>query len=83
MQTLTLQEAQNRLSELIDAAVSGEEVKIARNDGTIVTLMLLNPALPKPKFGSAQGLVKILDGFDDSIAMLAPKAIEGFENYIP
>ncbi len=73
MQTLTLQEAQDRLPELIDVVVSGEEVMIARNDGMIVTLMLLNPALPKPKFGSAQGLVKILDGFDDPI--------EGFENY--
>jgi antitoxin (DNA-binding transcriptional repressor) of toxin-antitoxin stability system len=60
MQTLTLQDAQSRLPELIDAAVSGEEVTIARNDGTIVALMLLQPT-----FGSATGLIKSLDGFDD------------------
>ncbi len=72
MQTITLQDAQNRLPELIDAAVSGEEVTIARSDGTIVSLMLFNPAQPKPRFGSAQGLVKILDGFDDPI--------DGFED---
>ena len=75
MGSFKLQEAQARLSELVDAAVNGEEVTIARHDGTIVTLMLLDPALPKPKFGSAQGLVKILDGFDDPI--------EGFEDYMP
>jgi antitoxin (DNA-binding transcriptional repressor) of toxin-antitoxin stability system len=72
MQTITLQDAQNRLPELIDAAVSGEEVTIARSDGTIVSLMLFNPDRPKPRFGSAQGLVEILDGFDDPI--------DGFED---
>jgi antitoxin (DNA-binding transcriptional repressor) of toxin-antitoxin stability system len=65
MQTLTLQDAQSRLPELIDAAVSGEEVTITCNDGTIVALMLLKPVSPKPTFGSAKGLIKILDGFDD------------------
>ena len=60
MPTLTLQDAQSRLPELIDAAVSGEEVTIARNDGTIVAIMLL-----KPTFGSAKALIKISDGFDD------------------
>ena len=76
MQTLTLQDAQRRLPELIAAAaVSGEEVTIASNDGTIVALMLLKPMSPKPTFGSAKGLIKILDGFDDPI--------EGFEDYEP
>jgi antitoxin (DNA-binding transcriptional repressor) of toxin-antitoxin stability system len=75
MQTLTLQDAQSRLPELIAAAVSGEEVTIVSNDGTIVALMLLKPMPPKPTFGSAKGLIKILDGFDDPI--------EGFEDYEP
>ena len=75
MQTLTLQDAQRRLPELIAAAVSGEEVTIESNDGTIVALMLLKPMSPKPTFGSAKGLIKILDGFDDPI--------EGFEDYEP
>ena len=75
MQTLTLQDAQRRLPELIAAAVSGEEVTIESNDGTIVALMLLKPMSPKPIFGSAKGLIKILDGFDDPI--------EGFEDYEP
>ena len=42
MQTITLQEAQSRLPELVDAAVGGEEVTIDRGDGTIVRLLLLN-----------------------------------------
>ena len=61
MQTLTLKDAQSRLPELIDAAVSGEEVMIARNDGTIVTLMLC-----KPMFRNAKELIKVGDGFNDS-----------------
>lgn len=73
MQTITIQDAQSRLPELIDAAVGGEEVTIAREDGTIVHLLLLNQAIPKPVFGSAEGLIQILDGFDDPI--------EGFEEY--
>jgi antitoxin (DNA-binding transcriptional repressor) of toxin-antitoxin stability system len=75
MQTLTLQDAQSLLPELIDAAMSGEEVTIARNDGTIVALMLLKPMSPKPTLGSAKGLIKILDGFDNPI--------EGFEKCEP
>ncbi len=41
MQTLTLQDAQNRLPELIAAAVSGEGITIESNDGTIGALTLL------------------------------------------
>ena len=73
MQTITLQEAQSRLPELVDAVVGGEEVTIDRGDGTIVRLLLLNKVIPKPIFGSAEGLIQILDGFDDPV--------EGFEEY--
>ena len=43
---------------------------IAREDGTTVRLLLLNQVIPKPVFGSAEGLIQILDGFDDPIAKL-------------
>jgi antitoxin (DNA-binding transcriptional repressor) of toxin-antitoxin stability system len=75
MQTITLEDAQSCLSELVDAAVGGEEVTIERNDGTIVILKLVQPMQLQPRFGSAKGLIRILDGFDDPI--------EGFEDYEP
>jgi antitoxin (DNA-binding transcriptional repressor) of toxin-antitoxin stability system len=72
METLTVEEAQGRLPELIQRAHEGDvRVIIAREDGIAVRL---EPVLPhgQPRFGSARGLFAIADDFDAPMADFAP-----------
>jgi antitoxin (DNA-binding transcriptional repressor) of toxin-antitoxin stability system len=72
METLTVEEAQHRLSELIQQAHGGKvRVIIAREDGIAVRL---EPILPhgQPRFGSARGMFVIAEDFDAPVADFAP-----------
>ncbi|GAB4580801.1 MAG: DUF2281 domain-containing protein [Anaerolineales bacterium] len=71
-----LSEAQNKLPELIQSAVEGDEVIIWLNDKK-QAVQLIPVARPnrKAKFGSAKGLIHIADDFD------AP--LEDFREYMP
>jgi len=75
MQQVNLKEAETQLVELIEAVASGEEVVITRSDGAAFKLVPFSPAKPRPKFGSARGLVLMSDDFD------AP--LEDFKDYAP
>lgn len=70
MSTVPVQEAQGRLSELIREAAEGQEVVIAREDGTAVRLMPI-PS-PRPRFGSARGLFTLADDFDAPLSDFEP-----------
>ena len=55
----------NKLPDLIDAAMRGEEVTIMKN-GSVVKLIPANPVKPYPaKAGSAKGQVWMSDDFDE------------------
>lgn len=75
MHQVNLKEAETRLAELIEEAASGEEVIIIRNDGTSFKIVPLSAVKATPKFGSAKGLVKMSDDFDEPL--------EDFEEYAP
>lgn len=75
MRTVPLDEAQQRLPELMDEAAGGEEVVISRGDGASFRLVPIVASAPRPVFGSARGLIEIASDFD------AP--LEGFEPYAP
>lgn len=75
MHQINLKEAENRLAELIEEAAGGEEVIIVRNDGTSFKIVPLGTVKVTPKFGSAKGLVKMSDDFDEPL--------EAFEEYTP
>jgi antitoxin (DNA-binding transcriptional repressor) of toxin-antitoxin stability system len=66
MHQVYLKEAETQLAELIEEAASGEEVIIPLSDG-------VGAVEARPRFGSAKGLVKMSDDFDESL--------EGFEDY--
>jgi antitoxin (DNA-binding transcriptional repressor) of toxin-antitoxin stability system len=72
MAPVSVEEAQDRLPELMDEAAGGEEVVIARADGSSFRLVPLETA-PRPRFGSARGLFTMADDFD------AP--LEDFQDY--
>jgi antitoxin (DNA-binding transcriptional repressor) of toxin-antitoxin stability system len=63
MAPISVEEAQDRLPELMDEAEGGEEVVIARADGSAFRLVPVAMA-PRPRFGSARGLFTMADDFD-------------------
>ncbi len=73
MHKIDIKEAEGRLAELISEAAHGEEVVITRSDGASFKLVPVES--PRPKFGSARGLVEMSEDFD------AP--LEDFEAYGP
>jgi prevent-host-death family protein len=75
MRKVKLDEAQQRLPELIEEAANGEDVVISRGDGASFRLVPVSEPEPQPVFGSARGLIEMADDFD------AP--VEGFEPYVP
>ena len=74
MQQVNLKEAETRLAELIEAAAEGEEI-IIRSGGVSFRIVPINPVRATAKFGSAKGLVKMSDDFDEPL--------EDFEDYAP
>ena len=67
MRRVSLDEAKAQLSDLVDAAVNGEDVLIAGGDQRIVRLVPVDRPKRRPRFGSARGLVKMADDFDDPL----------------
>jgi antitoxin (DNA-binding transcriptional repressor) of toxin-antitoxin stability system len=77
MATLTVEEAQSRLVQIIDTLSPGEEVVLTRDDKPVATIRA-TPAAEReaPRFGTLKGTVLyIAPDFDD--------IPEGFEEYLP
>lgn len=75
MHRINLKEAETQLEKLIEEAAGGEEVIITRSDGAAFRIVPIGDRAAVPKFGSAKGLVKMSDDFDEPL--------EGFEEYMP
>ena len=68
MQTITVTEAAEKLSDLIDAAMRGEEIVITKGDHSVVKLMPTQPIKRYPaKAGTAKGQVWMSDDFDEPL----------------
>ena len=65
----TLEDAKGRLSDLFDAAMRGEEVLIADEDGElrVVRMVVATEGTGGPEFGSGKGLFRMADDFDDPL----------------
>ena len=72
MAQVDVKEAQSHLSELIDAAMNGESVVIAKNAQAKVKLVPLNGDKPRPLFGSAQGSITLAADFDEPLSDFEP-----------
>jgi antitoxin (DNA-binding transcriptional repressor) of toxin-antitoxin stability system len=76
MSTVTLEEAQAHLSELIDRLQPGEALVITRNEKPVARLLVEGSPQRKPrKAGSAKGLLTIVQDDDDHL--------KDFEEYMP
>jgi antitoxin (DNA-binding transcriptional repressor) of toxin-antitoxin stability system len=67
MQQVTIDEAKAHLPDLIEAALNGVEVVIAKDEQPVVKLVPVIQPRPQPKFGSARGLITISDDFDEPL----------------
>jgi antitoxin (DNA-binding transcriptional repressor) of toxin-antitoxin stability system len=67
MHQIDVEEAKSNLPDLIDAAINGEEVVIAKDEQHVVKLVPISRARPRPQFGSARGLISIADDFDEPL----------------
>ena len=65
MQQINLKEATGKLEELIQKASQGEEIIIISDDGEPFQILPLKSKTPRPKFGSAKGLIEMSDDFDE------------------
>ena len=75
MYQVDLEEAKERLTDLIRNALDGEEVIITQDDRPVVKLVPMTEGKPRRRSGSARGLIKMADDFD------AP--LEDFHEYAP
>ncbi len=65
---VNIHEAKTQLSKLIQAAVNGKQVIIARGNKPIVRLEVLPEARSHRKIGNASGLIlSIADDFDEPL----------------
>ncbi len=75
MQTITVEEAQSHLAEILDTLPPGGEVVLTRDDKPVATLRAA-PSREAPRFGTLKGtILYIAPDFDD--------IPEGFEDYVP
>ena len=75
MHKIDLSEAETCLAKLIKEAANGEDVIITHNDGSAFKIVPLSREAPAPKFGSAKGLFKMAEDFDEPL--------EDFKDYAP
>mgnify|MGYP006271140917 CR=1 FL=1 len=74
MHTVTIHEAKAKLSRLIEEALSGQEVIIARRNTPLVRIVPLEQPGTRRRIGTAKGKITLAPDFDE--------LPEGFENYV-
>lgn len=74
MTQITLDEASQNLSDLIEAALGGEEIIIVKDNQPVVKLTPVLPVKRRRQPGSAKGLITIADDFDEPL--------EDFQEYM-
>lgn len=76
METVNIDDAKTRLSQLVDKAASGEVVVVSRNGRPLVRITRLGEPKRSIRFGELKGKVSIGPDFD---APLPDDALAGFE----
>lgn len=69
MQQINIADVSKNISELIEAAIRGEEILITKDDQPVAKLVPVPPVKKRrpAKAGSAKGLVTISDDFDEPL----------------
>lgn len=75
--TYNMHEAKTQLSRLVDKAVEGEEVVVARNGKPVARIVKYEQPRPKRVIGSLKGKVWIEPGYD--LVASDPEIVADFE----
>lgn len=75
MQTVTLEEAQSRLAEIIERLTPGQEVIIVRGEVPVAKLSGPSPETPRPVRGRGRGMLTVISEDDEHL--------EHFAGYMP
>jgi len=75
LETITLEEAQSNLPELIDRLKQGSEIVITLNNQPVAELHLPSGVFPQPRFGNCRGSLIILAEDDEYL--------QDFKEYMP
>ena len=73
--TISIEEAQATLADIIGKLSPGEEVVITQDDHPVAELRALTTGKPQPRFGNCQGMLTIVT--DDE------EHLEDFTEYMP
>ena len=73
--TITIEEAQAKLPELIAKLAPGEDLVITQNAQPVAELHLIAKGKPRPRFGSCQGMLTIVSEDEEHL--------EDFKEYMP
>jgi antitoxin (DNA-binding transcriptional repressor) of toxin-antitoxin stability system len=77
MTVVNVHAAKTNLSRLIEQALRGEEVVIARGDKPVVRLVPIEAPKPRRRFGSLKGKLEVPDSFFDPLPEDELKLWEG------
>jgi antitoxin (DNA-binding transcriptional repressor) of toxin-antitoxin stability system len=75
MQTVTLEEAQSHLAEIIDRLGPGDEVVVTRDDRPVARIRSERPAGPTPVPGRCRGMLTVVTEDDEHL--------RDFSEYMP
>ena len=67
MLQVNVHQAKTNLSKLIQKVIDGEEVIIAKGNQPVVKIILVDNLKPKRQLGTAKGMIKISDDFDEPL----------------
>lgn len=77
MATVNIHAAKTQLSRLLDAAVAGEDVVIARAGKPVARLVPIAENKPRRRLGTLNGKLTVPDSFDDPLPGDILDAFEG------
>lgn len=77
MQTVNIQEAKTHLSKLIEAAVKGEDIVIAKAGKPLVRMVPFAQHKPMRRLGGLKGKIHIAEDFDTPLPAELLAAFEG------
>lgn len=75
MQTLSVEQAEGHLAEIVDRLAPGEEVVLTRNDKPVAKLIGAPEEKPRPLPGRGKGMLAIISDDDEHL--------KDFAEYMP